>query len=263
MFDINISSNTTINPVARDRFYSGSDRVGILILHGFTGFTGEMVYLGKQINQETNYTVYIPRLPGHGTTSEDFRQSCAHDWLRKAYDSYLKLKLECKKVYLIGLSMGGLLGIITAARFKVDKLVLIAPALYTHSHLLPFTHILKFIIPEIKKPKNLIPDETQFESEYEKSLFKHYWNVYYTAQVAELHKLMILARKRLPDVISDTLILASKKDKQVPMKAAYKIRDNINSPWKKIEIFNNSPHVINNGPEKGRAAKKIIKFLKE
>lgn len=258
MKDIKLDASCSVNYSARERFYTGSDNKALILIHGYTGYPGEMDYLGQYINKKTNYSVYIPRLPGHGTNCNDFRQSMARDWLRKIYDSYLNLKCQYNNITLAGLSMGGLLSILTAARFPIDKLILISAALYAKSKLLPLSYILKFFIPSVSN--NLCPDPDDFDDN-KMNLFQNYWKIHYTAQAAELHKLMRLARKRLSDISSDTLILASTKDKSVPLKAAYTIRDNIKSSNKKLIIFKESPHVINDGPEKQKCAKHIVDFL--
>ena len=50
-----------------------------------------------------------------------------HDWLRKSLESYLNLKSYYEKVYVIGLSMGGVLTALIAEKFEPEKIVLAAP----------------------------------------------------------------------------------------------------------------------------------------
>jgi carboxylesterase len=257
--DIDISNNTIVNPLGRELFIKGTNNTAVLLIHGFTGYTDEMRYLAQRIFDECSYSVYIPRLPGHGTNKDDFRNSTARDWLRKTYDSYLNIKDNYSSVYLIGLSMGGLLSLLTASRFNIDKLVLISPSLYTYKFI-AHTHILKHIIPVIKKNKDTYHDK--LNSENLQFLRDNYSLEYYTKQISELHKLMILSRRVLRRINNDTLILASKADKRVPLKAAYKIKDSIKSSNKKLYIFENSPHVINNGPDREECANIIIEWLR-
>ncbi|MFW6034888.1 MAG: alpha/beta hydrolase [Halothermotrichaceae bacterium] len=257
MKDLKISANTVNNPFSKEKYYKGSDKDIVLLFHGFTGVPGHMYYLGERIYKQTNYSVYIPRLPGHGTNSSDFRQSNSRDWLRKAYDSYLNIS-HFNNIYIAGLSMGGLLALLTAAKFEIDKLITISAALYALSPAVPFTHIVKYIIPKIKVSNE--PSE-DLETEAEKNHWENYWQYHYTAQVAELHKLMMLTRRKLKNINCDSLIIASTEDNTVPIKASYKIKEKINSSSKELVIFNNSPHVINNGPEKKECADKIIDFL--
>ncbi|MFW6381850.1 MAG: alpha/beta hydrolase, partial [Bacillota bacterium] len=188
-------------------------------------------------------------------------QSTARDWLRATYDNYLQLRDSYQRVQIVGLAMGGLLGLLTAARFKVEKLVLIAAALYVKNWLVPFTHILKYIKPAIPRDEDSIPASPEAENEHEIFHNQEYYTHNYTAQVAELHKLMRLTRSRLTRVTSPTLILASKEDDTVPLKAAYRIKSKISADQIQLHIFEESPHVINNGPEKEECAARVIDFL--
>ncbi|MFW5982050.1 MAG: alpha/beta hydrolase [Halanaerobiaceae bacterium] len=255
--DININPDSNVLSISQERFYKGSQDKAVLLIHGYTGSPSEMDYLARRINQKNDLTVYVPRLPGHGTNNKDFRQSNAKEWLRKVYDSYLDLQVKYKGVYIGGLSMGGLLALLTASRFKTEKLFLIAPALYSHSKTLNLTHFIKYFIPSIKN--KLISNEYQTEEEI--FLYNNYWKEHYTKQAAELHKLMRLTRKKLNNITADTLIICSPIDEQVPMKAAYRIKKEISSKNKELIILENSPHVINNGPEKEECAEHIIEFL--
>lgn len=262
MNDIEIKPDTTIFPEGRPYFWKESNETAVLLIHGYTGIPKEMNFLSQKIKEKTDYTIYIPRLPGHGTNSQDFRQSGARDWLRKTYDSYLDLKKEHKKIYVIGLSMGGLLALLTAARFEVEKLVTISAALDTRSSLVPFTPILRYFMPTIKQ-KGLEKKIENSKTKFEKIYHKNYHMYHYTAQIAELVKIMNLTKKQLKEVFSPALIIGSTNDELVPITAARDIKNKINSKKKEIIIYNNSPHVVCNGPEKEPCSKKIIEFLKE
>ncbi|MEJ6951678.1 alpha/beta hydrolase [Natronospora cellulosivora (SeqCode)] len=257
--DININSDSKVINSSREILHKGKKNKAVLLLHGYTGSPREMAFLAKRVHQESNYTVYVPRLPGHGTNKRDFQQSTAKDWLRKSYDAYLNLKSYYNEVHIGGLSMGGLLAILTANRFKVEKLFLIAPALYACNKSLALTHLFKYFIPYLKNKSN----KNEYQTEEELDLYENYWKHHCTKQAAELHKLMILARKKLTSITSDALIICSPIDKQVPIKAAYKVEEKISSTNKKLILMENSPHVINNGPEKEECAQHVIDFLNE
>ena len=66
-------------------FFPGNGKKEVvLLLHGFAGNTAELLPLGNFLKAQ-GYTVFAPRLPGHGTTAEDMLRTKAEDWL------------ECKK----------------------------------------------------------------------------------------------------------------------------------------------------------------------
>src|SRR5690625_662253 len=100
---------------------------GCLIIHGYTGGPYEVEPLATYLNQQTNWEIVVPTLPGHGEMLA--LENVSHKtWLQAAEDSLEKLKEKCEEVYLIGFSMGGMIAAYLAAKFKVDKLVLLAPA---------------------------------------------------------------------------------------------------------------------------------------
>ena len=50
--------------------FKGND-IGVLVIHGFTGTTQSMRYLGTELHKQFGFTVEGPRLPGHGTSPDD------------------------------------------------------------------------------------------------------------------------------------------------------------------------------------------------
>lgn len=262
MNDININPETVIFETGKDIFLKNKGKKAILLIHGYTGIPYEMKYLADSLYENTDYTIYVPRLPGHGTNTQDFRESSANDWLRKSYDSYLKLKSTYKDISVIGLSMGGLISLLIAAKFDIEKLITISPALNTYNPLDKLTPILKFFLPKIKQKtgeKRLKNSKDKEEEFYH----KNYHLYHYTSQVAELVKIMNLTKKKLSKVTVPTLILASEADKLVPINSAFKIKNRINSSHKEIFIFEEAKHVICNSEKKEKCTKKTIEFLSE
>src|SRR5699024_10116542 len=87
----------------------------------------EVEPLATYLHQQTDWDIKVPTLPGHGETLA--LGNVTHDkWLQAAEDALQSLKEKYTQVYLIGFSMGGMIAAYLAAKFKVDKLVLLAPA---------------------------------------------------------------------------------------------------------------------------------------
>jgi carboxylesterase len=99
---------------AEPMFHEGS-RVGVLVLHGFTGSPGTMKSLADAF-VAAGFTVSSPRLPGHGTTVEDMAGTSWADWSAHAEATYLELAERCEQVVVAGLSMGAALTCWLAAR---------------------------------------------------------------------------------------------------------------------------------------------------
>jgi len=83
---------------------------GALVLHGFTGNPQSMRGLAEAL-AGAGFAVELPLLPGHGTSIEDMLPSRWDDWSEVADGAYTELAGRCRRVVVVGLSMGGTLAI--------------------------------------------------------------------------------------------------------------------------------------------------------
>ena len=93
----------------------GDDEVGVVLVHGFTGTPYEIRYLGERL-AESGFTVCGPRLPGHGTTVADLDQTHWEDWSEAVERAVDGLLLRCRRVAVVGQSLGGLLALHLASQ---------------------------------------------------------------------------------------------------------------------------------------------------
>ena len=100
----------------KDSGDAGGGRKAVLGLHGFAGYPGELS-LPSAVLHKAGYTVFVPRIPGHGTNGEDFNTTTHHDWIRRAVDAYEDLKAVYDQVYVMGHSMGGILALLLAQHY--------------------------------------------------------------------------------------------------------------------------------------------------
>ncbi|NTU50550.1 MAG: alpha/beta fold hydrolase, partial [Desulfobulbaceae bacterium] len=112
---------------------------GVLIIHGFTAMLDSVDALRKPLS-ELGIPVSIPLLAGHGaSTPRALKGICWDVWLADAERAFQKLSLEAERVIVIGHSMGALIALNLAVKYKgtVDSLVLAAPAIKLASVLAP------------------------------------------------------------------------------------------------------------------------------
>lgn len=93
----------------------GDDDLGVVLVHGFTGTPFEVGYLGQQL-ASAGITVEAPRLPGHGTSLEDLDQTRWEDWTAAVDAATSRVAVRCRRVAVVGQSLGGLLALYTASR---------------------------------------------------------------------------------------------------------------------------------------------------
>src|SRR5437763_7746764 len=100
---------------------------GALVLHGFTGNPQSMRGLAEAL-AGAGFAVELPLLPGHGTSIEDMLPSRWDDWSEVADGAYTELAGRCRRVVVVGLSMGGTLAIwLTTHHPEIAGLVAINP----------------------------------------------------------------------------------------------------------------------------------------
>ena len=132
-----------IIPTAEPFFFPGKGanaKIGCLVTHGFTGAPKEMRWLGEYLNAQ-GYTVCGIRLNGHATKPEDMIRSRWQDWLLSVEDGYNLLRSCTDQVFLLGLSMGGVLSLIAASRLPVRGVVAMStPLQAAHEHALALGH---------------------------------------------------------------------------------------------------------------------------
>ncbi|MCD6570826.1 MAG: alpha/beta fold hydrolase [Deltaproteobacteria bacterium] len=241
--------------------FSGGENVCLLI-HGLTGTPSEMRFLGERLH-EAGYSVNAPLLPGHGTIIEDLNQKTWHDWLGAASTELISLKQNYRRVYVAGISMGGLLTLSLLAMFG-DKIqsgaVLSTPMRFKGwkaKYLLPVVarsplpHLIKNVpksTPDVKDTK----EDTHVC--YEKDSIP---------AACSILELIRLVRKRsfLSKIERPLIILQSRFDPVVPLNSAHHIYKKISSQDKDMVILEESYHTITVDKEKVMVADKIIEFF--
>ncbi|WP_448374685.1 alpha/beta hydrolase [Fervidobacterium sp.] len=236
-------------------FLQGGEK-GVLVIHGYTGSPHDFEFMAHELHK-AGFTVSVPRLPGHGTCGEDFLTTTRHDWLRRVYDAYYDLTAICKEVYIVGLSMGGVIALILAAHLKPKKLVTLAAAIHTIDNRIKITPLLSIFTKKMVRENDEKYDEPDLQY-----LKNEYWSFNWPKQAAELYKLMKMARKSVPEIVSETLVVAARNDNTVPLSAAEFIYKNIKSEKRKMLIFEKSGHVLSNDVEKEEVTKAVINWLK-
>jgi carboxylesterase len=103
-------------------------RVGVLVLHGFTGNPSAVRPLALGM-VDAGFQVEMPRLPGHGTTLDDMQATGWVDWTGEVEAAYQRLAARADRVVVAGLSMGGALTLWTGFQHpEVAGLVCVNPA---------------------------------------------------------------------------------------------------------------------------------------
>ncbi|TVQ26722.1 MAG: alpha/beta fold hydrolase [Spirochaetaceae bacterium] len=230
-------------------------RDAVLLLHGWTGWPGRLAYVAERL-AAVGLTVSVPRLPGHGTSMADLRQTTARDWLRRAIDAYIDL-CQDHTVRVAGTSMGGILATIVAAQFGVDRIALLAPAHLTRKRSLWVAPLLKHVVTRI--PGDWSPDHEIDPGVL--PIAEEYARYNYLSTVAEFYRLQRIGRRELPRLTAETLVMVSRNDGAVPERVADYISERSRSARVESIVLDRSNHQLGDHVEKETVADELVRWF--
>ncbi|MBI2330575.1 MAG: alpha/beta fold hydrolase [Chloroflexi bacterium] len=206
--------NTQTIPTTEPFFFPGG-RTGVLLTHGFTGTPKEMRWMGEYLNQQ-GYTCLGIRLAGHGTTPEDMIRSRWTDWTASVEDGYNLLRGVTDRIFLAGLSMGGVLSLLMSTRLDAAGVVAMStpyslpndPKDYPVGYIKLYSQFVKYLPKSTEKP-----GATWFDKEAFKEHISYPQNP--IRSIAEMKELLGEMRAALPLVKKPVLLIHSRNDKYV------------------------------------------------
>ncbi|RKJ64207.1 alpha/beta fold hydrolase [Butyricicoccus sp. 1XD8-22] len=226
---------------------------GILMLHGFTGGPYEVRPLANFIRNETEWIVETPTFCGHGETLS-LKGYKAEHWLLDAEVAYRKLARKCDEVIVVGFSMGGMIALYLATKYKVEKLVLLSPAA-------------KYIAPVqlLKDIRQIIKDAINGHLK-DNELFKRYESKINNVPVSSAVQFMRIVKMVTPYISKinvPTYLIQGRCDGIVPYTTAQYLYDQLPCSEKYIFFSQNGKHHICYSDDCDIWFPGILKFLQE
>lgn len=250
--------NQMIIPTA-EPFYFPGGRTGCLLVHGFTGAPKEMRSLGEFLHKQ-GHSVLGVRLAGHATDIEDMLRTKYRDWLASVEDGWHLLKPNTDRIFVMGLSMGGVLALATAARLPVAGVIAMsAPYHFPRAWAERFPWIIPMLSPFVRtmakgEGKWFTPSIAEDHVDYPRHPVRPSY---------ELFKLIVEMRTLLPQISAPALVIQSKDDKDVLPFNAEEIYQNIGSQQKELLWVDQANHVITRDGDTSRVFKPIAKFIQD
>lgn len=242
-------------------FYFKRGDIGIFFVHGFTDSLCRVNGFARFLAKRNISTMGI-LLPGHGGSWEDLEKTSLNDWYKAVEEGVLKMSRDVKKVYIVGISLGGNLALKVAAKYpnKVSGVVTIESPMEIKNQ-----QITKLAIPIAQ------------------ALGFRYWNKQYLKKVRHPDKEVVFNQgvldkmplKNIAEVIDflenkqgflkkvkcDVLIIQSENSSLVTRDSAQRIYDSIKSKRKEIFYHNNIYHAFLSDPAKKNIFYKATKFF--
>lgn len=239
-----------VQPFAFDR-----GPIGCVLLHGFTAAPKEMRFLGDYLAAR-DMTVRGVRYAGHGTCPQDLERTTWPDWVASAQTAVKELRQRCTRVWSIGLSLGGLIGLYLAEQQQVDGVCAIAPAIFPPDRRMALARLLTPFKPYTRKDLADLQDQHALAEHADYEFFP-------TRAVAELHALMTRTRRHLRQVDVPLLLVFARHDRVVPLNTLDYIWPRVSTTDKQQVILERGGHIVTEDYDKEIAFAAINQFLQQ
>ncbi len=220
------------------------------MLHGWTGSPAHFGLAAQFVN-ERGFTVVVPRLAGHGTSVHHMADTGWKDWVRSALEGFYQLSGESRRVHVVGLSMGGVIGLLLAATCNVASVTTINAPQRLHNKRVWLSRL-------YAGSRRIRPAERDEPPPGEAG---EYWVQYDDSPVGtvpDLLDLMKAARRALPRIRVPAVIIQSKVDETVHHTSAGIIFGGLASLQKRIVWLERSRHVALLDSERDRIHREIL-----
>lgn len=227
-----------VDATAFDLMPDGFDgRASVLCLHGLTGTPFEMRPIAAEIVRRGIRCVG-PVMAGHGLTAVELRGTPYRAWVDLARDSLLKLRGESEQVYVVGLSMGGLVTLALATENCADAVAVLGTPLRLAASVRLRVPLAKYVYPYMNKNGDI-------DIQNEEARARHPGlDAIPLASAHEVMKLQKMLRARLSKITAPIFVGHGALDHTANPRDARVIFAAVNSGERVLYICERSGHVI-------------------
>jgi carboxylesterase len=228
-----------------DAFDFSGNATGVLLIHGFTGSPSEMRPLGEHLAAQ-GYTVAGPLLPGHGTQWQDLNRRTWREWAEAVERAYAQLQARCRRVFVCGGSLGGLLTLYLAERHatsaEIAGIIPMAPAIFVTDWRSRFLWLFKHLIQFL--PWDPVRDGDDLTDPTARQRFIWAYDGTPVAAAAQVVQLQRVVRRDLRRITMPALIFMGTRDQAVTASSAVYAFDHIASQDKELVWLTHSGHCL-------------------
>lgn len=229
--------------------------IGVLGIHGFSGGVYEIQPFIEYLAKEADWLIDTPTLSGHGEAkSLALKGYKAIHWLKDAEIAYMRLAKKVDEIIVVGFSMGGLIAMYLAKRYKVKKMVLLSAAA-------------KYISPsQLLKDIKVMATDAYRRNLEDNELFKRYQhklkNVPLSATI-EFMKIVNIIAPYYRSIQTPVYIVQGQLDGIVPFHTAQYLFDVLGAKDKHLYFSRNAKHHVCFSDDTDRWFADVVAFLKE
>ncbi|HXZ03534.1 MAG TPA: alpha/beta fold hydrolase [Ktedonobacteraceae bacterium] len=229
--------------------------IGVLLVHGLNGNTGDMAEL-EDLLQQKGFITRNMLLPGHGSKVKDMLSIGWEEWAQAVHDELSMLKELCDVVFMVGHSLGGALVLHVAAREKVAGVVPICAPLHLHPLLKSAVSIGKYLLPLVPTLREDVRDP-EARRRYTRDVYR--WTPLHPVDSMVRHLPQLSTE--LQDITAPALIITSLHDHVVPARDGREIYRLIGSREKHLVTLHRSYHVVMKDHDREEVFDKTVAFV--
>jgi carboxylesterase len=226
----------------------------VLCLHGLSGTPWDVRHPAEVLAAH-GFRCAGPLLPGHGTDPAELARTPARAWLEAALAAHDALAARHSRVYVLGLSMGGLLALALCQQRAVRGAVLLATPLFIPARLRLPVRLLHRVVRSVPRiPGIADPLARDANPGYRRMPLP---------AVYSLLGLQREVRAGLGAVRQPLLLVYSAADRTVGFENAGLLRSSVASARVELLHLERSGHVLTVDLERELIAQTIARFLAE
>jgi len=216
--------------------------------------------MGEYLSSQ-GFTSLGIRLTGHATRPEDMIRSHYQDWITSVEDGYQLLSGLSDMIFLIGLSMGGILALEMATRLNVAGVFAMStPVRLPDDPRLKFIKLISLFFKYMPKHK---PEDPPDQGWFDKQSYAGHksYPLNPMRSIAELNALMAIMRQDLPLLTVPVFLVHSRDDDYVVKGSMQWIYDHVGSQDKNMLWVAGSGHVIPREPARQQVFEAAADFI--
>jgi carboxylesterase len=230
----------------------GGSGPALLCLHGLTGMPSD-VRPPDELVKSLGMACVGPLLPGHGTSVEELSRTTHEQWLAVVLDAYDALAVTHKRVYVLGLSLGGVLALqLCALRPLSGALLLAAPLDLGFARRTLVRYFSPFVFAVPRTPGMVDPAARLRDVGYRRMPLRA------VSQLIALQRRVVAV---LPEIRVPLRLLYSRRDATVNPADAQQIARLASAADVEVEYLERSGHVLTLDLERDRVAAWIVDQL--
>lgn len=224
----------------------------MLCVHGLTGTPYEVRPPAEALARH-GFACLGLLLPGHGETPQDLAETPRSGWLDAVLQAHDMLASSHRHVYLLGLSLGGVLSLAVAARRPVAGAVLLATPL-------ELGRLARWAVPLLEPLVRMLPKRPAIRDREARRRHPGYrWMPLRAVQ--EVMRLQQELLGELSRVTAPLCLVYSRRDPTVHPGNAERILKAVASSEQEVRYLLRSGHVITVDLERQEVTRQVLQFL--